>query len=181
MKVLGVQVVQRLSIKDPMIFSKSYLSSSILPSDVVFLHGGGNFGDLYRIQTNLRNFILQAIPRNKFILFPQTINYRNRKLAKYDNQIYSNIPDFTIMARSLESYRFANKTFTHNKILLVPDMAFMIGNLKTRVSPLVDIIVFRRIDKEKDFNADEWTNLLNKKQLNKTRKFSFWVRKFWFG
>lgn len=156
-------------------YNRPYLKSVIASEDTIFLHGGGNFGDLYRGQTELRNYLMGVFPFNKLILFPQTINYRNRDLIAKDNKLYSKLPDFTIMTRSVESYEFAKKTFTNNKVFLVPDMAFMIGNLKPKRPPIYDIMIFRRADKEKDFNSDEWTNLLENKSQNETRKFSYLV------
>lgn len=148
-------------------YSKKYLDSKILKDDVIFLHGGGNFGDLYRTEMKLRSHILRHFPNNKFIIFPQTINYRNTSLIETDLPDYTRIRDLTIMTRSAESFEFAkNKMFKNQttKIILVPDMAFMIGPIEpSHQTPIFDILVMRRTDKEKNYTDDKWLHLLKQK------------------
>lgn len=169
---MGVQLSNRLHIGEYRIHSRTYLNSAISPEDTVLFQGGGNFGDLYRQVTRMRDSVMQALPNNKFVIFPQTINYRRESNAMYDQKIYSKISDLTIMARSKQSYEFALQTFTKNRVLLVPDMAFMIGNLKPKNSPDTDILVFRRLDQESSFNGSIWRDMLNEKL---TGKFTFKV------
>jgi exopolysaccharide biosynthesis predicted pyruvyltransferase EpsI len=82
-------------------------------------------------------------------------------LAFLDNAIYSNSPNLTIMVRSFDSLNFTRFNFPTTKSLLVPDMAFMLGNIKPLKSPIVDILVLRRTDNERRFDLKMWDTLLN--------------------
>lgn len=173
MKEFGVRLSERLHISDKKkIYSEKYLNSTIGPNDVVYLHGGGNFGDLYRTEMDLRDYILKhfAHRRNKLILFPQTINYRNESFLRADLPFFSAVArNLTIMVRSRESFEFARKTFTDNTVMLVPDMAFMIGPIEPLRPPQVDVLVMRRVDKETNFTDIEvWSRLLNEKLNSST-------------
>lgn len=163
MKELDLKVNERMHIQNKNLHSKDYLTKQIWPNDTIVLHGGGNFGDLYRHHVNLRNFLISTFRSNKILLFPQTINYRNLSLASGDNQVYSNASDFTMMARSSESFEFALKTFPNVNVLQVPDAAFMLGDLKPARKPTVDILVLRRTDKENKFDKKRWKDAFDKR------------------
>lgn len=137
--------------------SKKYLMSKVEANHTILLHGGGNFGDLYRLSTSYRNFIIKLFPQNQIIIFPQTINYNfNKSLIGLDNQIYSSATNMTIMLRSFESLEFARKSFPSVNNVFVPDVAFMIGDTKPLNQPSVDIFFLRRTDNEKVFDLDNW-------------------------
>lgn len=150
-----------------------FITSKITSSNqTIIMHGGGNFGDLYRFITEFRNSIIKVFPNNKIIMLPQTINYRNKTLIKFDNYIYSKADKLTIMTRSLESFYFCHKFFPAVKTILIPDLAFMIGNVKPINKPEVNILVLRRTDFESQFKQVDWQSQLKKKLNN---KFSFLV------
>lgn len=130
------------------------------------MHGGGNFGDLWRSSTSSRNLIISLFRHNKIIIMPQTINYRNKTLIKFDNNIYTTASDLTIMTRSLESFNSSKIMFPTIKRYLVPDLAFMIGEVKPINQPIVNILVLRRTDYESRFDIDIWHLLLRKKLDN---------------
>lgn len=155
-KELNLKFYERLHLKDKNLKSKEYLEKTIWPNDTLIMHGGGNFGDLYREHNLLRNFLITTLPYNKVLMFPQTINYRNKKLAAADNRVYSNAFDLTMMARSTESYKFALKYFPHVNVLQVPDAAFLLGSLEPAQNPSVDILVLRRTDPERKLNKTHW-------------------------
>lgn len=143
--------------------NNTYLKGIIARNDTILLHGGGNFGDLYRFHVNNRNFVIYNFPSNKIIILPQTINYKNEKLAHSDYALYSNATDLIVSARSFESFNFSVKNFPKIRTLFVPDMAFMVGNVKPIAEPTYDILVIRRIDKEKNFLLGKWTSIFNHK------------------
>lgn len=158
-----------MHIQDKNIRQVDFLKSKISPNDTILLHGGGNFGDLYRHHVLLRNFLISTFAQqNKILIFPQTINYRNVTLAASDNKIYSNASDLTIMARSDESFEFASKTFPNVNLILVPDAAFMIGDLEPAAQPDVDILVLRRTDFEHQYITKRWKEVFDKIIGNKS-------------
>lgn len=123
-----------------------------LENDVtICLNGGGNFGDLYRIAQDFRINVIKSYPNNRIIIFPQSIWYDNPSLIESDVKDFSLHNDLYICARDISTYEFLIKYFTRNKILLIPDMAFYIGDLSSKYdkSEKKDKALFiRRNDKE---------------------------------
>lgn len=140
------------------------------------MHGGGNFGDLWRIHTNYRHKILKLFQNNQIIFFPQTINYANTQLAIEDSKLYSVVKNLTITVRSHDSVNFALKYFSKNKVLFVPDMAFMLGPQRAIQEPIFDVFILKRKDKESKFNTSEWYGAI---ELLNQNKYSY-VIKDWF-
>lgn len=115
---------------------------------VILLHGGGNFGDLYRLHSEFRKKIIELYPDNKVIILPQTVFYEDMTLLQGDVEFYSNYPNVVICAREQYSYDFLSAHFK-NKILLLPDMAFCLQIDKFKI--LKDenrILYLKRTDKE---------------------------------
>ena len=65
------------------------LKNIVDSQDLVTIVGGGNMGDLYRIE-DCRRFVIEKFPKNRIISFPQTIDFSNSNLgnreASEDNQ-----------------------------------------------------------------------------------------------
>jgi len=101
-----------------------------IPQDVLILfHGGGNFGDIYDIESEFKNKIISKYPNNKIVFFPQTVFYQNDSNLKSDAELYGKCKDLTICARDKFSYEILSKNFS-NRVILVPDMAFCIDNAR---------------------------------------------------
>ena len=110
-------------------FGFHYQNYKINENTIILLHGGGNFGDLWRGFQEYRLNIICKYPKNKIIIFPQTIYYQNEDLMKKDAKLMSLHPNLTICARDEISFNILKKNFNNN-ILLVPDMAFYISEKK---------------------------------------------------
>ena len=120
------------------------LSSNV----IILLHGGGNFGDLYRLHSEFRKKIIELYSNNRVIILPQTVFYEDMSLLKGDVEFYSHHPNVTICAREKYSYDFLTTHFK-NKILLLPDMAFCLNIDKFNI--LKDenrLLYLKRTDKE---------------------------------
>lgn len=124
-----------------------------IPEDVtICLHGGGNFGDLYRTAQDFRIKVINRYPNNKIVILPQSVYYDNKNIIEKDAFEFTKHENLTICARDLGSYEFLCSNFNKCKIMLIPDMAFCIDfesntishrkNLKNR------IVFFKRLDKE---------------------------------
>lgn len=118
----------------------------------LLLHGGGNFGDIWRASQEFRLKVISRYKQNKIILFPQSVYYMNQNLVIEDSQIFSAHKHLFLCARDLRSYHFLRSYFPKNEVMLVPDMAFYISesvltkyrNVTEEESPLY----IRRKDKE---------------------------------
>lgn len=178
LKYLGVEVITRTAISE---YSPDYLYSllkpKLEPDHTILFNGGGNLGDLYREHTEQRCKLLLKLANNKLVMFAQTLNYRNRSLANADNAIYSNLSDFTMMLRSVESFENARAFFPTIRTILIPDMAFMLGNLRPIQEPFVDIFFLIRIDFESSLNMQNKSGTIQRYLSTKNSKITFLVSK----
>lgn len=166
-----------MHINQRLAFSKDYLMLRISPEHTILLHGGGNLGDLYRRHTNFRNYIIKLFPNNKLVMFGQTLNYRNLTLAALDNQLYSTVSDLSMMLRSFDSLQSARLLFPKTRTILIPDTAFMIGDMPPKRKPIVDILVLARKDFESQASFAKWTSVV-KAVLKKKQNVTFKVSNF---
>lgn len=120
------------------------------PDIIILLHGGGNFGDIWRQSQDFRLEVIRRYPHNRIIVFPQTIYYQDVTLMKEDVRIMAEHPRLTLCARDQESYDILKGNF-QNPVLLVPDMAFCISSnilKKYRLKEQERILFLKRTDKE---------------------------------
>lgn len=103
------------------------LLSQIRKQDVLFLHGGGNLNDKYVACEKIRRIVIQKRPRNRIILFPQSISYAQtpqaQQLKAGTSAVYDAHPNFTILAREAQSYANAKEMFPSLRTILIPDIA----------------------------------------------------------
>lgn len=120
-----------------------------IPQDVLILfHGGGNFGDIYDIESEFKNRIISKYPKNKIVFFPQTVFYQSENNLKSDAELYGKCKDLTICARDKFSYEILRKNFS-NKVILAPDMAFCIDSARLISKEVVGKSLFlKRTDGE---------------------------------
>ena len=126
------------------------------PATVILLHGGGNFGDLWRSSQIFRMYIIENYPDNPIVMFPQSVWYNDSSLIKRDAAIMAKHKNLFLCARDSWSYEFMKKHFSANHILLIPDMAFCISEIKLstyRYGNDCRKLYFKRIDKELDLNT----------------------------
>lgn len=118
----------------------------------ICLHGGGNFGDLYREAQEFRIKIINTYTSNRIVIFPQSVWYTDNSLIEKDAKLFSIHKDLYICARDMSSYNVLKKYFSENKILLVPDMAFFMGDLSKKIvtfsGDCYKSLYFRRLDME---------------------------------
>lgn len=97
-----------------------------LPEDVVILlHGGGNFGDLWREAQEFRLKVIRKYPANRIVIFPQSVHYQNPETLKADAEVMAQHKKLVICARDEQSFQIL-KPYVRNEMLLLPDMAFCI-------------------------------------------------------
>lgn len=117
---------------------------------VILLHGGGNFGDVWREPQDFRLKVVQAYPNNRIIIFPQTVYYHDNILMQHDVQVMAGHDNLVICARDQRSYEFLKKHFS-NTILLLPDMAFCISTIHRKKCNSISekkSLYLKRSDKE---------------------------------
>ncbi|MEK3991721.1 polysaccharide pyruvyl transferase family protein [Robertmurraya sp. FSL R5-0851] len=112
------------------------ISKEVSPGDLIFLHGGGNLGNEYKIAENTRRKIIQLFPNNKIILFPQTMYFSDdaegKKELSSSIEIYSRHKSLTLVAREKTSYNLMTKFFSNNNVLLTPDIVLYLNKSKKK-------------------------------------------------
>eukprot|EP00835_Amoeboradix_gromovi_P001739 NODE_86_length_22163_cov_0.379442.p2 type:complete len:623 gc:universal NODE_86_length_22163_cov_0.379442:2290-4158(+) len=124
------------------------LKAKVNEKTAILLQGGGNFGDLYRFETKLRNIYVKEFPNNVMVFFPQSIYYKNKTLMKTDSDLYSKHDKLHLMVRSEQSKNILDTHFIESKRYLVPDSAFMIGSIEPNCEPHLDLVILKRTDQE---------------------------------
>ena len=128
---------------------------------LIFLHGGGNFGDVWRDHQDFRIKVIQKYLNNRIIMFPQTVYYSDIELMKSDAKVFAEHKDLYLCARDKVSYDILKKNFT-NKILLVPDMAYYIPQISFTNSILNNKPLYiQRVDGEINTLYDTYAQSFN--------------------
>lgn len=118
-----------------------------LPHGPIFLHGGGNFGDIWPVHQRFRETVLEAYPDRPIVQLPQTIQFESGENLERASRIINGHPDFTLLVRDRRSYELAKSTFTC-KVALCPDMAFCLGRQRRGRHPGNRLLLLLRADKE---------------------------------
>lgn len=143
--------------------------NNIPTNSIILLHGGGNFGDIWRVVQDFRNNIIRQFNKNRIIIFPQTVHYDDKFFLEKDSQIFNQHPDLTICTRDYKSYEILTSYFTNAKIHLLPDMAFCLNYDEKIISKITNkILILERKDKELNNNVNLLKlvdSTLNKKQV----------------
>ena len=123
------------------------VDGDILKSDLIFLHGGGNFGDIWPLHHEFRLKMLQRLASRSIIQFPQSIHFSDSHQLEQMRAHISSSKDFKLITRDEVSYDFARRSFDCD-IYLSPDMAFAIGPIEP-AKPQLDLFCLLRTDRER--------------------------------
>ena len=131
--------------------AKSYLHKYIKNEDVIFLTGGGNFGNTYPLSDNIREYIITGWQNNLKIVFPQTIDFShndegNAWLEKAQ-RVYTKEHNVIVFTREKHSFYIAKKYFQCSSYL-VPDIV-LFCNEHQYVKREESVLFCFRDDKEK--------------------------------
>lgn len=114
-----------------------YIKRYITDDDIIILHGGGNLGNQYLYDENIRRNIIRIFKKNKIVLFPQTMYFTNNVEGKKELEktirIYSKHRDLTLVAREGISYEQMKKTFVNNDVLLTPDIVLYLDKSNSKI------------------------------------------------
>ncbi|CDZ64041.1 polysaccharide pyruvyl transferase family protein [Neorhizobium galegae] len=135
-------------------FSPDELKSSA-PNGPIFIHGGGNFGDIWVFHQDFRERVMELFPDRQIVQFPQSIHYKSAERLEQSKRAIGKHRNFVLLVRDEESFQFAKENFDC-QVYLCPDMAFCIGRIEP-VAPQFPVLAMLRQDKEQvgtvDFSA----------------------------
>ncbi|MBM3650469.1 MAG: hypothetical protein FJX11_22055 [Alphaproteobacteria bacterium] len=122
-----------------------------VPADAtIILHGGGNFGDLYDLHQPFRERVIEAFPRHRIVMLPQTIYFQSPERLRRAVEIFSRHDNLTVCVRDYASLEFFRHHF-QNPVHLMPDMAHCLWNAAAPPPEAGDArrtLLFARTDKE---------------------------------
>ncbi len=114
--------------------------------NVVLLHGGGNFGDIWPAHQNFRERVLRELRDFKIIQMPQTIWFKDKQNLERTRRLIADHPDFTLLVRDAVSFEMAQSFACET--YLCPDSAFMLGSIQPVQPPTSKLLLLLRSDRE---------------------------------
>jgi exopolysaccharide biosynthesis predicted pyruvyltransferase EpsI len=124
------------------------MDRAIGPDEIILIHGGGNFGDVWPVHQQLREEVLDRFPDHPVLQLPQTVHFSDPNEAGRTAAKIRRHGNFTLAVRDRKSLAFARERFECN-VVLCPDMAFCIGSIGAAASSDQRILLLLRSDKEK--------------------------------
>ena len=122
-----VQMLRQIHGQGPAYVSNARFSPDepdrFVQDGIIYLHGGGNLGDIWPAHQLYRESILARYPRHRIVLLPQSLHYRDPAAIERSKRAFGSHSDFHMMVRDHESLEFVRQHFDC-QVMLVPDSAF---------------------------------------------------------
>lgn len=134
--------------------------------DIIFLHGGGNIGNLYLWSEQGRRNVIEKFPDNKIIVFPQTIyfeeNEKGRKELEITKSVYNKHKNLTLIAREEQSYKTMLREFPNCNVIMTPDIVTYLkeDQLEKRTERLGALLILRN-DREINLQEQDYKKIEN--------------------
>jgi exopolysaccharide biosynthesis predicted pyruvyltransferase EpsI len=125
-----------------------------VPKGPIFLHGGGNLGDIWLGHQVFREQVLERWPDRPVVQLPQSIHFNSQERAKQAAEVIARHKNFTLLVRDQESLAFAKEHFDCT-VRLCPDMAFCIGEIAPDGAVEFPLLAMRRKDKEQVASSED--------------------------
>ncbi len=127
--------------------------------DLILIRGGGSVGDWYIDYEYFVRYLLKRFPKNKVVMFPQSIRFSNTAKGQGEKlktaAAYDRHPNLTLYARDEQSFEIARAMFEHTKVLLCPDIAMLLfGSLEDTESCRNGVLFCLRSDVQETFYTD---------------------------
>ena len=133
------------------------IKKSCTVNDVITLKGGGNVGIEYFREELIRRKIIRYFPRNKVIMFPQTVYFPDTKLGKKELKktvdIFNGNPNFYAFYRDKFSYELM---YPHcEKSYLTPDIVLSLRKIDVKTVEKKGALTCLRSDVEGIYGKQE--------------------------
>lgn len=110
----------------------SALKKVLKKQDILILTGGGNLGNQYMDDEKIRRTVITLFPKNRIVLFPQTMYFTPDKEGEKEKrktaEIYNAHRDLWMAARDEKTYKDMQVLF-QNRLFLLPDVVLTWGTL----------------------------------------------------
>lgn len=111
--------------------------------------GGGHMGNQWTDEENLHRQQVTAFPKNRNVIFPQTICYlpdnQEREQERKSVEIYNGKRNLVMVAREKKSFEIMKELYPDTKILLTPDIVLS-ASMETfgaKPQPRADVLLYR--------------------------------------
>ncbi len=160
---------------------RQLLKWMIKPDDIIFGMGGGNMGNQWPNEEEIRYDIITDYPRNEIVVFPQTIHFINddQKAIKRSQDMYNRHQHLTLIARERKSFEIMKRLYDKPRILLSPDIVFSMTMKQFEIEQKSrsGVLFVTRSDPEKLVDDSVWTYLekvveSNGRQARKTDMYA---------
>lgn len=129
-------------------FDADVVKSAVGRDGVIFIHGGGNFGDRWPDLHESRLRTLRELKGHRLVQFPQTVHFDNADNIPETREAIREHGNFVLITRDKVSHEKALKLFGDIcEVEISPDMAFFIGPVESQQS-VADGFVLARGDIE---------------------------------
>jgi exopolysaccharide biosynthesis predicted pyruvyltransferase EpsI len=118
----------------------------VVPHGPILLHGGGNFGTIWRTHEELRLRLLRSFPGRPIVQMPQSIYYDDPTRVREMAEAIRAHGAFKLLVRDAASLDFARRQFDC-ETRLCPDAALYLGRFERKPAK-VDILALLRTDRE---------------------------------
>lgn len=124
---------------------------------VVFIHGGGNFGDLWLNHHEFRLRIIKNYPHRRIVQLPQSIHFSGPEHIEKTKSVIGEHKDFHLYVRDQASFDFATKELDC-PVYLAPDAAHCI---RTYISETSKHKIFSLVRTDKESLIPDLYDLLS--------------------
>ncbi|MBH5368996.1 polysaccharide pyruvyl transferase family protein [Bradyrhizobium glycinis] len=118
-----------------------------VPDGPIFIHGGGNFGDLWPKHQAFREMLISSFPDRLIVQLPQTVHFSSKSNLEKSKRIINAHKNVTMLVRDLRSLGEVQESFA-SAVQLCPDMAFCLGRQRVPSSIGRDLLLLLRTDHE---------------------------------
>ena len=135
------------------------------PDTLVCWHGGGNMGDLWFFEEEVRRNAFSALSGYPILMMPQTIDYSDTEKGHQEAQksisFYNGRPGLVMVARERTSYEIMKNLYPDSRILLTPDIVLSSSADLYQVVPALrfGVLMCLRNDPEKAVSDEQWVRL----------------------
>ncbi len=113
-----------------------YLLKNIKSDDLIILQGGGNMGNIYWRNERIRREVISHFPKNRKVIFPETIFYEDNEDGKADFRFSKRIyrdKNLVIFAREKKSYEIMRQAYPESCVMLIPDIVCSLAPFGVRI------------------------------------------------
>lgn len=127
-------------------YDREAIARVIREDGVIFLHGGGNLGDLWPHHQQFREQVLQDFPAASIVQLPQSIEFQHDASLERARRAFAH-PGLHLFVRTKRSRDLATEYFDCD-VTLVPDAALALSPMARVGAPSMPAVFLARTDHE---------------------------------